>query len=180
MNIYHIEENSAIHVFYEKEREFVNAENKCLSIEVKFKEGYSYVSPHDQARCKAYGDDTTYYVDDRCNIYAFVNYYLTSHPDHTDMDIVDSLICNIDGEEFSISSTPYPGLMYQDILSTRVLEPPESLKGKIERFSLFCFISISYKRNAHNSLKQRDLICRTFVVLLSPLTSKMSPQKDIV
>lgn len=58
--------------------------------------------------------------------------------------------------------------------------PTESLKGKIERFSLFCFISISYKCYAHNSLKQRDLICRTFVVLLSPLTSKMSPQKDIV
>ena len=120
MNIYHIEENSAIHVFYEKEREFVNAENKCLSIEVKFKEGYSYASPHDQARCKAYGDD-------RCDIYVFVNYHLSSHPDHADMDIVDSLICNIDGKEFSITPTPYPGLMYQDILSkSRVQEPPES------------------------------------------------------
>jgi hypothetical protein len=49
MNIYHIEENGAIHLFYQKEREFVNAENKSLSIEVKFKEGYSYLSPHDQA-----------------------------------------------------------------------------------------------------------------------------------
>lgn len=38
MNIYHIEENGAIHLFYEKEREFVNAENKSLSIEVMFKE----------------------------------------------------------------------------------------------------------------------------------------------
>ena len=117
MNIYHIEENGAIHVFYEKEREFVNAEDKSLSIEVKYKEGYSYVSPHDQARCKAYGDDTNYYEDDRCDIYAFVNYHLTSHPDQADMDIVDSLICNIDGKEFSITPTPYPGLMYQDILN---------------------------------------------------------------
>jgi hypothetical protein len=33
------------------------------------------------------------------------------------MDIVDSLICNIDGKEFSITPTQYPGLMYQDILS---------------------------------------------------------------
>jgi hypothetical protein len=39
------------------------------------------------------------------------------------MDIVDSLICNIDGKEFSITPTPYPGLMYQDILSkSRVQE----------------------------------------------------------
>lgn len=50
-------------------------------------------------------------------------YHLTFHPDHADMDIVDSLICNIDGKEFSITPTPYPGLMYQDILSkSRVQE----------------------------------------------------------
>ena len=55
MNIYHIEENGAIHVFYEKDREFVNAEDKSLSIEVKFKEGYSYVSPHFPSRPRRYG-----------------------------------------------------------------------------------------------------------------------------
>jgi hypothetical protein len=53
------------------------------------------------------------------------------------MDIVYSLICNIDGKEFSITPTPYPGLMYQDILSkSRVLERPITLGNPDESINI--------------------------------------------
>jgi hypothetical protein len=56
------------------------------------------------------------------------------------MDIVDSLICNIDGKEFSITPTPYPGLMYQDILSKSRVQASAGITNSRSRefCSFFC------------------------------------------
>lgn len=51
------------------------------------------------------------------------------------MDIVDSLICNIDGKEFSITPTPYPGLMYQDILSKSRVQERTIAFGNLDEIS---------------------------------------------
>lgn len=122
MKMYRIEENGAMHIFYEKQREFADAAGRCLSIDVKFKRGYSYVSPHDQVCLKRDNNNASLYKEDKCSIYAFINNYLLSHPESA--DVVEELICNIDGIEFSVRPD-YSDLMYLDILTkSKVRERP--------------------------------------------------------
>ena len=119
MRVHHIEENGAMHIFYEKKREFADAEGRHLSIDVKFKSGYSYVSPHDEVSSKVYKEDVASYGEDKCDIYAFINYYLPSYPDAT--NVVEKLICKIEGIEFSITPD-YAYLMYLDVLNRSKLQ----------------------------------------------------------
>ena len=122
MDVYRLDENGAMHIYYEKQREFADAAGRCLSIDVKFKSGYSYVSPHDQVCLKRDNDNASLYEENKCDIYAFINYYLPSHPEAT--DVVEELICNIDGIEFTITPD-YSDLMYLDILTkSKVQERP--------------------------------------------------------
>ena len=122
MDVYRLDENGAMHIYYEKQREFADAAGRCLSIDVKFKRGYSYVSPHDQVCLKRDNDNASLYEENKCDIYAFINYYLPSHPEAT--DVVEELICNIDGIEFTITPD-YSDLMYLDILTkSKVQERP--------------------------------------------------------
>lgn len=119
MRVRYIEENSAMHIFYEKKREFADAEGRHLSIDVKFKSGYSYVSPHDEVSSKVYKEDVASYGEDKCDIYAFINYYLPSHPEAT--DVVEELICKIGNNEFIITPD-YAYLMYLDVLNRSKLQ----------------------------------------------------------
>ena len=119
MNVYRLDENGAMHIYYEKQREFADAEGRCLSIDVKFKSGYSYVSPHDQVCLKRDNDNASLYEEDKCDIYAFINYYLPSHPDAT--NVVEKLICKIENIEFSITPN-YAYLMYLDVLNRSKLQ----------------------------------------------------------
>ena len=122
MDVYRIDENGAMHIFYEKQREFADAEGRYLSIYVKFKSGHFYVSPHDQVCLSRGNDNASLYEEDKCSIYAFINDYLPSHPEAT--DVVEELICNIDGIEFTITPD-YSDLMYLDILTkSKVQERP--------------------------------------------------------
>ena len=119
MRVRYIEENCAMHIFYEKKREFADAEGRHLSIDVKFKHGHSYVSPHDQISSKVYKEDVASYGEDKCDIYAFINYYLPSHPEAT--DIVEELVCKIGNNEFIITPD-YADLMYLEVLNKSKLQ----------------------------------------------------------
>ena len=121
MKMYRIEANGAMHVFYEKQREFSDAEGKCLKIDAKLRDGYTYVAPHRQVENK----EATANGDDRCDIYAFVNYYQPKHPEHK--DVVESLICNFGGEEFTITPS-YSDVMYTEIFTkSKLKETPGTL-----------------------------------------------------
>ena len=126
MDVYRIEENGAMHIYYEKQREFVDATGRCLSIDVKFKHGHSYVSPHDQISYKVYKEDVASYGEDKCDIYAFVNYYLPSHPDAA--NVVEKLICKIEDIEFSITPN-YADLMYLEVLNKSKLQEAPIVLG---------------------------------------------------
>ena len=119
MRVRYIEENGAMHIFYEKKRKFVDAAGRCLSIDVKCKHGHSYVSPHDQISSKVYKEDVASYGEDKCDIYAFINYYLPSHPEAT--DVVEELICKIGNNEFTVTPD-YAYLMYLDVLNRSKLQ----------------------------------------------------------
>ena len=136
MRVRYIEENGAMHIYFEKQREFTDAEGRRLSIDVKFKHGYSYVSPHDQISSKVYKEDVASYGKDKCDIYAFINYYLPSHPDAT--NVVEKLICKIEGIEFSITPD-YAYLMYLDVLNRSKLQETPIELGNPE-----ATLSISY------------------------------------
>ena len=119
MRVRYIEENGAMHIFYEKKREFADAEGRHLSIDVKFKSGYSYVSPHDEVSSKVYKEDVASYGEDKCDIYAFINYYLPSYPEAT--DVVEKLICKIGNNEFTVTPD-YADLMYLEVLNKSKLQ----------------------------------------------------------
>jgi hypothetical protein len=126
MKMYRIEENGAMHIFYEKQREFADAAGRCLSIDVKFKRGYSYVSPHDQVCLKGDNDNASLYEENKCDIYAFINYYLPSQPEAT--DVVEELICKIGNNEFIISPD-YADLMYLEVLNKSKLQEAPIVLG---------------------------------------------------
>lgn len=126
MKMYRIEENGAMHIFYEKQREFADAAGRCLSIDVKFKRGYSYVSPHDQVCLKGDNDNASLYEENKCDIYAFINYYLPSQPEAT--DVVEELICKIGNNEFIITPD-YADLMYLEVLNKSKLQEAPIVLG---------------------------------------------------
>ena len=126
MKMYRIEENGAMHIFYEKQREFADAAGRCLSIDVKFKRDYSYVSPHDQVCLKGDNDNASLYEENKCDIYAFINYYLPSQSEAT--DVVEELICKIGNNEFIITPD-YADLMYLEVLNKSKLQEAPIVLG---------------------------------------------------
>ena len=119
MRVHHIEENGAMHIFYEKHREFADDNGRCLKAGIKFKDGYTYTSPFDQVSSKVNNEDISLYGGNKCDIYEFVNHYIPQHPGHT--DVVESLICKIEGIEFSITPD-YAYLMYLEVLNKSKLQ----------------------------------------------------------